>query len=95
MYRQGDILLISIPQLPTGCRKTKSKIILQGELTGHCHRITNGIVYHLGSDQLFVQIDEPSSLIHDEHAPIELPVGIYRVIRQQEYVGNQPRKVMD
>ncbi len=95
MYRQGDILLIAVPQLPGGCRKTRSKIILQGELTGHCHRITNGTVYLYGSDQMYIQIDEPASLLHDEHASIELPVGIYRVIRQREYVHNQVHEVMD
>ncbi len=95
MYRQGDILLISVPQLPIGCRKTRSKIILQGELTGHSHRITAGTVYHLGSDQIYVQLDEPASIVHEEHAAIELPVGIYRVIRQHEYIRNQRREVMD
>ncbi len=95
MYRQGDILLISVPHLPTGCRKTRSKIILLGELTGHSHRITKGTVYHYGSDQIYVQIDAPASIIHDEHAPIELPVGLYRVVHQREYIRNQPREVMD
>jgi len=40
MYRQGDVLLIKINELPKDVKfKTrKDKIILKGEVTGHAHR---------------------------------------------------------
>lgn len=40
-YRHGDILLIKIDKLPKNIKfKTKkSKIILEGEVTGHAHRL--------------------------------------------------------
>lgn len=40
-YRHGDILLIKIDELPENIKfKTKrSKIILEGEVTGHAHRL--------------------------------------------------------
>lgn len=40
-YRHGDILLIKIDELPENIRfKTKrDKIILEGEVTGHAHRL--------------------------------------------------------
>jgi hypothetical protein len=35
-------------------------------------------------------------LTHEEHAPIRLPAGLYRVVRQREYLpGWQQREVAD
>jgi len=39
-YRQGDILLIKIDELPPLRFKTKKdKVILEGEVTGHAHKL--------------------------------------------------------
>lgn len=40
-YRHGDILLIKIDELPRSMKfKTKrGKVILEGEITGHAHRL--------------------------------------------------------
>ena len=39
-YRQGDVLFIKIAELPPLTFKVKkSKVILEGEVTGHAHKI--------------------------------------------------------
>lgn len=39
-YRQGDILLIKIDELPPlPLKEKKSKVVLEGEVTGHAHKL--------------------------------------------------------
>lgn len=44
-YRHGDILLIKIDELPKNMKfKTKKgKVILEGEITGHAHRLKGNV----------------------------------------------------
>lgn len=37
----------------------------------------------------FLIVDHPAVLRHDEHAPIPIPPGTYRVTRQREYLPRQ------
>lgn len=40
MYRHGDVLLIKVDGLPDiPLKKKKGKVILEGEVTGHAHRL--------------------------------------------------------
>jgi len=36
-----------------------------------------------------------ATIVHDEHGPIELPVGLYAVVNQQEFDGLRWRTVID
>ena len=89
IVRQGDLLLRKVEKLPKQARTVKSDVILEGEATGHAHRILDGEIYRFWSqssgDQLFVKADKGAMLVHEEHASIELVPGIYEVIRQREY----------
>ena len=89
MYRQGDVLLRQIPQLPNYVRKRKDKRIAEGEIADHAHVILNGAVYevHDQSDELYVKADDITTIAHEEHNSIKLEKGVYEVIRQQEYLG--------
>ena len=99
MYRQGDILLRKIGKLPSGLSK-KDKIIAWGEATGHHHRFDennkNVIVLTDTDGKQYVQVLEPSELIHEEHVNQIIPEGNYEVIQQREYdIVEGIRKVMD
>lgn len=92
LYRQGDVLIREISQLPEKIRPVQSTdryILAEGEATGHHHSIqaTDGLsVFQQKSGELVMQVEEKSvSLKHQEHAPIEIPLGIYEVKRQREY----------
>jgi hypothetical protein len=89
LYRQGDVLLRRINSLPKQKRvKRASGHILEGETTGHVHRVedlSQAEVLEIG-DGLFLQVGEEGvRIIHEEHNPISLPPGNYEVIRQREY----------
>jgi len=43
-YRQGDVLLIKVDKIPKEAKPRKSNIIVEGEATGHAHRIVNGTI---------------------------------------------------
>ena len=99
MYRQGDILIVERKSIPNG-KKTKRERgnILDGETTGHVHRVDDieaADVLEIG-EGLYLNVSENGvSIIHEEHAPIMLPEGIYEVIRQREYSPEAIRNVQD
>ena len=99
MYRQGDILIVERASLPKGAavKRTKGNI-LDGETTGHVHRVADvsvADVLEIG-DGLFLSVSENGvSIVHEEHAPIMLPEGTYEVIRQREYSPTEIRNVVD
>lgn len=114
MYRQGDVLLVKVEELPKKARKSKTDIVLRGEATGHAHRLVDGTIYRFrgeitrgeaagGShvvtwlEQMFVTAKKGTSLVHDEHDPIQIEPGVYEVIRQREFDGveRDPRLVVD
>lgn len=96
-FRQGDVLIIGTP-LPPDLheipREQERIVLAEGEATGHAHAIADAgaTLYRPASDQAdidarFLQIvaEAGVELRHEEHAPITLPAGTYRVIRQREY----------
>jgi hypothetical protein len=96
MYRQGDVLLIRVEELPPKKkrRKMKTDIIVRGEATGHAHRIFNGTLYQNWSrtqrPRRFIKANKGAKLIHDEHGEIDLEEGIYQIVRQREYDPSNP-----
>lgn len=106
MYRQGDVLLVpiepaSVPATAVSARRDRMgrAVLAHGEATGHAHVITGPdlrvMVLPDDVDQMFVEIVSRATLSHDEHGPITVPAGHYRVVRQREYVPGSFRPVMD
>jgi len=82
MYRQGDVLFVERADRPIGQSFTrKSGEILEGEATGHIHRVAQEClataeVYEV-EGKLFVSSEEGISIVHEEHQKLELPPGNY------------------
>lgn len=105
MYRQGDVLLIKTDKIPHGSSisKKKSNIVVEGEATGHAHRLINGLIYEKPKSMfddsneptMWIHAQKNTRLVHEEHGPIEIEVGFYIVIRQREYDGEESRLVRD
>lgn len=105
MFRQGDILLVAVPEAPEGTRvrpKHGRLILAEGEVTGHHHSVAceagelieAGVAE--GVPQVFLRLFETTTLDHQEHSSITLPPGDYRIGRQREYQpGELPRQVAD
>jgi hypothetical protein len=71
--------------MPTSARKVKDNVIAKGETTGHSHRVIGAKVFRSNNLQLLVEVPESATLVHEEHAPIQIDKGVYEVIRQREY----------
>jgi hypothetical protein len=89
MYRQGDVLLVAVPELPDGARPQPRHgrlVLAEGEATGHAHAIEtpDAREFRVG-DERFVLVRSAAQLIHEEHATIDLPPATYRVVIQREY----------
>lgn len=92
-YRQGDIFIESVDKLPKSLKKRKTNVILYGEATNHSHRLLSGTIYD-GKDGIYLDIFKKTKIVHDEHGPIDLPKGKYKVSRQVEYVMKDMTRVV-
>lgn len=95
-YRQGDLLIREVAELPQNLLEVTSGVILEGEVTGHKHRITKGKLFLDKNGAMFLAIPKFGVVVHEEHNPIKLGKGFYAVIRQREYTSeNMTRLVID
>ena len=100
MYAQGDLLIERVDDVcPSGTilapDATGATVLAEGELTGHRHSIFEQVTM-FRDDALardvpgglyigHVKVGEGgANLVHQEHAPIMLEKGTYRVRRQRE-----------
>lgn len=99
-YRQGDVMFIAVARKPSGKRAIREDgIVMHGEATGHAHRIADlkaAEVYDIG-ERCYLSVSEDGgvAIVHDEHLPISLPRGHFRIHRQREYTPVGIRSVAD
>jgi hypothetical protein len=102
-YRQGDVLLCAIDQVPAGARPVPNDgdrvVVAFGELTGHAHAFAAAeaqMLWEKASQRSFLVIGEGGArLCHEEHDPILVPEGNYELRRQREYSPRMARFVGD
>lgn len=100
IYRQGDVLLQKVEQLPpnlTPVAWDDRVVLAYGEVTGHAHAIsTLHASMFTTQGERYLEVRPGALLVHEEHATIALPEGFYKVIQQREYVPQSaPRDVAD
>ena len=98
LYRHGDVLVAAITELPAGAVKQTHLVLAEGEMTGHSHRIAepgSAELFQFGAESYLRVVGPVATLIHQEHGPIELKTGVYRVWRQREYSPREIRIVRD
>lgn len=105
VFRQGDVIIRAVSEIPKTAKrqKCKGKVILAlGEVTGHHHRIelADYPKVHQFTDEetkaTYIEVAEAlAALVHEEHAPISIPKGRYRVTIQREYHPQEIRRVAD
>lgn len=88
MWRQGDIYMAAVEELPEHAEKLNHGVLAEGEITGHAHRIADRrhaeLYEHQGQLYLLV-VALQAAIVHDEHHEIVLRQGCYRVWRQREF----------
>lgn len=89
MFRQGDVLLVAVEAVPEQAQaepRGGRVVLAEGEVTGHAHAIEERDARTFTHDgQRYLLTKSKAQLIHEEHAPIEVPPGAYRVVIQREY----------
>ena len=98
MYRHGDVLIAAIKSIPTDAIRRPSAVLARGEATGHSHRIEDPKaveVFDLGGEGYLRITADSARLVHDEHAAITLPRGLYRFWMQREYSPKEIRRIVD
>jgi hypothetical protein len=98
LYRHGDLLVESTDKIPQDARLLHHLVLAEGELTGHSHRVAQKDAAELYETRagLFLRVVATrATLVHQEHGPIELSTGNYRVWRQREYSPKEIRVVRD
>lgn len=88
LWRQGDIFIETVGGVPVGAVRKPEPVLAEGELTWHFHRAEDAraaaVYEHRGN--LFLDVTADSvRVVHDEHGPILLSRGTYRVWRQREF----------
>lgn len=104
-FRQGDVLIQRVDNIPANLTRQKGPPILaHGEVTGHAHAIEDkevkvwvpeGTGENVDASLKFAEITKPTRVLHQEHAPIELEPGTYKIVRQREYSPAEIRRVQD
>lgn len=111
LYAQGDLLIERVADVaPTGAVISPSPsgetVLAEGELTGHRHAIFHAVTM-FRDDALardipaglyigHVRVESDAvEVLHDEHDPIVLSRGTFRVRRQRELEPRDARVVLD
>ncbi|MEV3947274.1 hypothetical protein AB0K57_06395 [Streptomyces halstedii] len=108
MYRQGDVLIMALEEsavpaqflkAPGELRDGWGRLVLAlGEVTGHAHAVRGpgSLLREAGPfGPMLLHLPEGGRVVHEEHAPIPLPKGWFRVVRQREYAPGAVRIVAD
>ena len=99
--RQGDVLLQPIRKLPDDAvfvRRKRTITLAEGELTGHQHTIeapAQEVETFESGGELYLKVNVPQLLRHQEHAEIVVEPGLYVVRRQVEVWMDEVRSVAD
>lgn len=75
----------------------ESRILQEGEATGHAHRAcAGGTVLECGDD-LYLATKGGTTITHEEHHPVTVPPGEYTisVVREYDHFAEEARRVID
>jgi hypothetical protein len=98
MWRHGDVLIAPVGAIPSDAIRRPFPVLAEGEATGHSHRIAEPGAAELleRGGMLYLRVvTECATVVHQEHRPITLPRGNYRVWQQREYTPQAIRTVRD
>ena len=100
--QQGDVILVRVDSIPAGAKPAKTDrrgiVLAEGETHGHAHVMdrASASMSMFGTDT-FLEVLAPDIIKHEEHAPVTVPPGKYRVKRVQEVdpLSQEIRAVQD
>ena len=93
-----------ISGVPTGGKKRRSvggkHTLAEGEATGHAHTVEAcpEVTFHEDGDGvLYLGVEQPTTITHQEHGPITVEPGTYRIgrVREVDPFTDEVREVQD
>ncbi len=98
-YQQGDCLIKRIEAIPVGAEETKKTVLVEGEHTGHAHRLArnaSAVIMVLGAAQ-YLRVYRDTPIEHEEHEKQIIPPGDYQIdqVREFDHFKEEARKVFD
>lgn len=99
-YQQGDVLITKLDGFDTSRAKKLDHLVLaEGEATGHAHRLIDGVGQLMMLDNIMhLKIfSDKATITHDEHAPIIVPKGDYKIniVREYDHFNEESTRVRD
>jgi hypothetical protein len=86
MIRHGDVQVVMVKEIPKDVKLLKGrKELAYGEVTGHAHRVDVGDLFETKNGELYLKVDRLSTLTHEEHKPVKLKPGNYRIVIKRQY----------
>lgn len=98
MWRHGDVMIARTESIPATAKLRPDVILAYGESTGHSHQIefpATAELWELDGQLYLKVVAENARVVHEEHKPITLERGLYRVWKQREYTPERVRPVYD
>ena len=100
-YRNGDLLIKQIDELPKNIKKIDGGTLAFGEVTGHHHTIVADRetlqLYEDEQGRKYFMLKKSAPLTHQEHKTITIEKGLYLVENEREFdpFKDEIRKVWD
>ena len=93
IWRQGDVIVREVSEIPSNTVRSETDEIKISSETGHAHVLKGGRVFvgknprdsQLLGQQQYIILEEPSQMVHPEHAALQLSRGMYRVTTVRDY----------
>jgi len=96
-YQHGDVT-IRPARIPAKAEPVESRVLAEGEATGHAHRVIGDAELLRLGGRLFLRVlGGDVRVIHEEHADMKIPPGEYRIgrVREYDYFAEKARPVRD
>jgi hypothetical protein len=97
-YQQGDVTIKPVASIPGGASPVNTRVLREGEATGHAHRATGaGVQLFIHGDTLYMRAPAGTDVVHEEHEVIKVPPGLYEIgaVREYDHFEEVTRTVFD
>ena len=101
--QQGDVIIEKCESMPQDAKSVPAKergyVLAEGEATGHAHVIDKvaDIEFVEKDGMFYIKNEKPVTVKHEEHRPITIPAGTWKVrgIREYDHFQEESRRVVD
>lgn len=97
-FQQGDVLIRPVAEIPKWAKRIDGRVLAEGEATGHMHVAeASDVKLFLFEGTLYMRVPEGTKVVHEEHAPVDIPPGDYMVgkVREYDHFAEEARNVID